>query len=134
MAKEHGAAAKKRLGENITKAAAACGIPKTELARQIEVTYRTLAAWCAGRSWPLEHNLHAIADVCGVSVQWLKTGKGAPPVDRMHVRAPDAMAAMTERGARARVVSVQWDPSQRAWVMDIRITFRAGTVKLRRSP
>lgn len=72
------------LGDRIRKAVSVTGIPANKLAEALGVTRVTLSRWMNDATAPSVKNLHHMALVTGVPVEWLISGKlneTPPPSD-----------------------------------------------------
>lgn len=71
-------------GDRIEAARTAAGLTQSQLARRLAVKPVTLRAWEEDLSEPRANKLQMMAEVLGVSLTWLLSGKGegvAPPED-----------------------------------------------------
>lgn len=62
------------LGQRIIAAMQHAGLKKAWLAERVGVSWTTVNAWANGSAVSAE-NLRRIAEVCGVSMEWLQTGR-----------------------------------------------------------
>ncbi|WP_374708403.1 helix-turn-helix domain-containing protein [Chitinimonas sp. BJYL2] len=72
----------------ITHAREFAGFSKAEFARRMAVSAPTVTNWEADKIRPDTDNLSQIAVLCGVSFEWLATGRGGMRFDTPSVREP----------------------------------------------
>ena len=70
----------KKLGQRIREARIASGFSQEDLGDALKLTRSSVSLWEKGRSEPEDANLKMLADVLKVSEDYLRTGKGKPPV------------------------------------------------------
>lgn len=66
------------IGHRIRWARERAGLIREELAKRVKVHPGSIARWETGGSVPHAYTLEGIADVTGVTVEWLRTGRPGP--------------------------------------------------------
>lgn len=70
----------KKIGKRIRDARISNGFSQEDLGDACSVTRSSVSLWEKGRSMPEHDNLKTIAQVLGVTEEYLLAGKGKPPV------------------------------------------------------
>lgn len=70
-----------------------------DLARRMHVSQPTISNWEAGRKSPRTQIMIRLAQVLGVSMEWLSTGRGPMQAPPMLVSSPQAAIYLPEREA-----------------------------------
>lgn len=83
------------LGERLRVAIEQTGVSQTTLAEALGVSQPAVSAWCADRRTPRAESVIKIADMLGVSVDWLLLGR------RLEVSEQRAYDAGFRAGVRA---------------------------------
>jgi len=92
------------VGQRIIAAMQHAGLKKAWLAERVGVSWTTVNAWANGSAITAE-NLRRVADVCGVSMEWLQTGRhithaiAANDALREFLETPDGRQATVEERA-----------------------------------
>jgi transcriptional regulator with XRE-family HTH domain len=68
-----------RIGDRIMIAARLRGITQAEIAERLDISAAAVSAWAKKGANPPSKRLSEIADILGVSADFLLTGKGGPP-------------------------------------------------------
>lgn len=110
-----------RLPDRIRHARRLAHLTQAAIARKISVTASAAAQWeLPDGTSPNVDNLIKVATICGVSFEWLATGRGAPVADAPEIPAVDAtsfaidhiedrlLLAFRRVSARKREAFVRW--------------------------
>jgi transcriptional regulator with XRE-family HTH domain len=80
-------------GDRLALAREAAGLSQVQLAHKLGVRVQTLRNWEDDRSEPRANRLQMLAGMLGVSLVWLMSGSGHPPVPAAAPRAAVGIAA-----------------------------------------
>ena len=97
------------------------GMKDADVARETGITKSTFSDWKNGRSSPKDAKIKKIADLFGVSVEYIRTGEETKESEKYYIN--EETAEMAQKLFENRDLKVLFDAAQDATPEDLKTTY-----------